>query len=325
MVAVARRLRVHGVEATIVTPSRVPDSLTFVVKGVPAMVAGEPAASDVLERAGAVAILDTAETSRLGALAAHAVRTGGVVIDHHVPVGDPPVEPAVRDPSACATGELVYDLLQLDGSPPTPAEADALYVAIATDTGSFQFSNTTRRTHEIAADLLDIGVDPGAMYRQLYGVYTRGRLALLQRGLGGLEIDPRSPIAWIAIDHRALGETGARGEDMEGLVEFPRRLKDIEVGILFRGLSEARTKVSLRSNGAVDVAGVAQALGGGGHEKAAGAVVELGLEETISAVLQELRPLVDAVTGAGDGPGAGPDGGGRSAAVPPGGTREREG
>ncbi len=300
MVALARRLDTHGVEATIVTPTRPPTSLAFVISDVPVFVADDPAAADPLARASTIAILDTAERKRLGELPSHIDRVGGVLIDHHPAVGEAIVEPAIRDPSACATGELIYDLLAFDKRPVTRAEADALYVAFATDTGSFQFSNTSSRTHRIVAELVEAGVDPGEMYRALYGVYTPGKLALLRLGLETLEVDPMAPIAWVAVDHDALQKTGARGEDMEGLVEFPRRLQGIEVGLMFRGLTKNRTKVSLRSNGEVDVSGAAQRLGGGGHTKASGVLLELGLEAAIQAVLRELRPLVDAVTQAPD-------------------------
>ncbi|WP_420635402.1 DHH family phosphoesterase [Candidatus Palauibacter sp.] len=299
MVALASRLMRQGAEATIITPSRVPESLRFLLTDVPALVAEDPSAADPLNGADTIAILDTAEPKRLGRLPDHALRTGGVLIDHHPPVGPPLVEPAIRDPSACATGELVFDLLSLDDEPVTAVEARALYAAIATDTGSFRFSNTVSRTHAIASVLLDSGVDPGAMYRALYGVYSRGRLALIRLAIERLEVDPRAPIAWISLDHRALSRTGARGEDMEGLVEFPRRLEGIEVGLMFRGLSRARTKVSFRSNGEVDVSEVAQLLGGGGHTKASGALIELDLEETVRVVLDELRPLVEKVAASG--------------------------
>ena len=294
MVALASRLMRRGAEATIVTPSPPPASLRFLLAEVPALVTEDPAAADPLARADAIAILDTAEPKRLGSLPDQVARTGGVLIDHHPPVGSPLVQPAIRDPAACATGELVFDLLSLDDEPLTTHEAEALYVAIATDTGSFRFSNTSPRAHAIASVLLDAGVDSGAMYRALYGVYSRGRLGLMRLGLERLEVDPRAPIAWIALDHRALSRVGARGQDMEGLVEFPRRLEGIEVGLLFRGLAPDRTKVSLRSNGNVDVSAVAQMLGGGGHTKASGVIIELDLEGAVRVVLDALRPLVQA-------------------------------
>lgn len=290
MVALASRLRESGTEATIVTPGRPPKNLVFAFGDLPVFEAQDPAARDPLDAADLIAVLDTAERSRLGALAAALDRTAGVVIDHHPPVGESPAEPSIRDPSACATGELIFDLLGLDGDRLSPLEADGLYVAIATDTGSFQFSNTTARTHEIAARLVDLGVDPEAMYRALYGVFTRGGLALVQHALARLEIDPRAPAAWVSIEPAALRECGATSEDMEGLVEYPRRLAGVEVGILFRGLSSDRTKVSLRSNGHANVARIAQELGGGGHEKAAGIVMDVGLDEAIRQVVERVGP-----------------------------------
>lgn len=291
MAALASRLRSRGTEATIVTPSPAPSTLTFAFGDLPVFHAEDPAARDPLDAADLIAVLDTAERGRLGRLGSALDRTDAVVIDYHPPVGDSPGEPSIRDASACATGELVFDLLRLDDDALTPLEADALYVAIVTDTGSFQFSNTSARTHEIAAWLVSAGVDPEAMYRVLYGVYTRGGLALARQALSSLEVDPLAPVAWVALGHDALRECGATSEDMEGLVEYPRRLTGIEVGILFRGLSSDRTKVSLRSNGPANVARVARELGGGGHEKAAGIVMEVGLDEAIRQVSERVRPV----------------------------------
>jgi phosphoesterase RecJ-like protein len=298
MVALADHLRSNGTEATIVTPSRVPDSLTFALGDLPVFDAKDPASADPLGAADLVAILDTAERHRLGGVGDFLGRCDALIIDHHPPVGPPLAEPAIRDPSACATGELIYDLLMLEGASLTPLQADGLYVAIATDTGSFQFSNTTTRTHQIAAELVGHGVDPEAMYRVLYGTYSQGALALIRLALENLEVDPLAPVAWVAVDHHALRDCSARSEDMEGLVEYPRRLAGVEVGLFFRGLSRERTKVSLRSNGAVNVQAVAREFGGGGHEKAAGVVVEKSLEATVEALVARVRSDVLAISDA---------------------------
>jgi len=300
MVALASRLRARGTEATIVTPGATPESLRFVYGDVPAFAATDPASRDPLDSADAIAVLDTAERSRIGAVAGALDRTGGVLIDHHPPVGEPIVVPAIRDPSACATGELVFDLLGLDDEPIARFEADALYVAITTDTGSFQFSNTSVRAHEIAAALLGWGVDPEAMYRDLHGTLTRAGLALLRHALTRLEVDPLSPVAWVAVDHEVQRDLGARSDDFEGLVDYPRRLAGIEVGLFFRALSSSRTKVSLRSNGEVDVSAIAHDLGGGGHRKAAGVVLEDGLEDAIRKVVDSVRPAARALRGDAD-------------------------
>ncbi len=291
-VALARFLARRGIAATLVNPSPVPVALRFLLQGVEATTPGQKAGVRALDSADLIAIVDTAEEGRLGPIARRLGTTPAVLLDHHPPVGPPIAEPAVRDPTACATGELVFDLLTLDGGTIGEPEATPLYVAIVTDTGSFRFSNTTARTHEVAARLVEAGADPGALYGALFGQYTEPRLRLLRRTLETLQVDAELPIAWTVLDSAALRDSGAKGEDTDGLVEFPRRLKGIEVALAFRELSADRTKVSLRSNGEVDVARIAQSLGGGGHEKAAGVVVAEPLRDAIETVLREVRDSV---------------------------------
>jgi len=225
-------------------------------------------------------------------VAAQLASTPVAIVDHHPPIGEAPGDPAVRDPTACAAGELVYEMLTLDGEPLARPEAEALYVAIATDTGSFSFSNTSARAHEIAARLIDAGVDTGRIYRRLHVQYTPEGLALLGVALSRLRTDPELPISWIALRQNDVARVRATSEDLDGLVEYPRRLRGIEVAILLRELGRDRTKASLRSNGDANVAAVATTLGGGGHEKAAGVVLNLGLEEATSAVLEAVRHAV---------------------------------
>jgi phosphoesterase RecJ-like protein len=133
------------------------------------------------------------------------------------------------------------------------------------------------------------------MYRRLYARYTPARLRLLREALGSLEVDAGLPIAWISLTLAQVHESRAEREDMEGIVEYPRRLKDVEVAILFREIGGGRTKASLRSNGDVDVADVARRLGGGGHVKAAGVVLEAPLDEARRRVLEPVRSAVRAV------------------------------
>ena len=298
MAALARWLQGRGIGAAIVTPTPAPDYLSFLTEGIPEAHARAPEAEALLSEADTMVVLDTAERGRLGGLAPHAERLGGVVIDHHPPTGPDLMEIALRDSTACATGELIYDLIALDGGEITLKQAQALYIAIATDTGSFRFTNTTPRAHRIVAELLAAGVDLSEFYRVLYGTFSMGRMALTKLALGSLQSE--GGIAWVALDHRALQRTGATWEDLEGLVDFPRRLQGIEVGVLFRALSHNRTKVSFRSNGPADVQEVAAGLGGGGHEKASGVLMEVGLSEAMRVVLARLRPVVNALSSSGE-------------------------
>jgi phosphoesterase RecJ-like protein len=284
-------LRRSGHEATVVNPTPLPDGYRFLLDGIPAWTHSDEQGRVAIRDADLIVVLDTAETSRLGQvmplIESHRVLT----IDHHPAVTASLGEPSVRDATAAAAGELVYDLITGAGDEPTLAEARALYAAISTDTGSFRYGNTTSRVHLITAHLVSLGVDPEEMYHRLYGGYTLARLSLLQRALAGIRIHDSIPVAWISLSHADMTETGATRDDVEGIVEYARRLVGIEVAVLLRELADGRTKVSLRTSGDTDVAAAARALGGGGHVKAAGAVLDARLADARSQVIGVLEAL----------------------------------
>lgn len=293
--ALARWLQRNGVGVTITNASRIPDNFTFLLPdGIP-VADPRTEAPAAIQKADLAVVLDTSERTRLGDLWEELRRKETVVIDHHPPDPEAIGDLAVRDPTACATGELVYELITMEGGELELAEARGLYVALVSDTGSFRFSNTTPRTHQIAAHLLECGVDPTEMYRRLFGRMTMSRVELLQRALGSLQRDDELPVAWLVLTQEDMRETGADTEDREGLVEYARRLRGAEVAALFREIPGGRTKVSLRSNGEVDVSAAAREFGGGGHRQAAGILLERPLEEARREVLARLRRAVRAL------------------------------
>ena len=287
--ALALYLARLGVNAAIVNPTPFPETYAFILGDLAAWSSRDEEGRKALERADLFVALDTSEPSRLGDVYAAMRDRPVAVLDHHPATPESIGDPAVRDPLACATGELVYDLILSAGERPTPREAEALYVAIATDTGSFRFANTSDRTHEICAELLRAGVDPQAMYRRLYGQVTEGRLDLLRRALAGLEQDPEWPLSWITLRREDFHASNAASADLEGIVEYARRLRGIEIAGLFRELPDRSTKVSLRSNGDADVAAIAREHGGGGHQKAAGVHIRGPLDAASAAVLASAR------------------------------------
>ncbi len=285
-------LRRSGRKATIVNPTPLPEGYRFLLDGLSAWTHADEAGRTAIKEADLVLVLDTAEASRLGQvmplIESHRILT----IDHHPPVTPSLGQPSVRDASAAAAGELVYDLITGAGDVPTQAEAIALYAAIVTDTGSFRYGNTTSRVHQIAAHLVALGVDPEDMYQRLYGGYTLARLSLLQRALAGIRTHDRLPVAWISLTATDMAETGATRDDVEGIVEYARRLEGIEVAVLLRELPDGRTKVSLRTSGDADMAAAARTLGGGGHVKAAGVMLEAPLVDAETLVLGVLEDLL---------------------------------
>jgi phosphoesterase RecJ-like protein len=287
--AIARFLVARGATVTVVNPTPVPPSMSFLLDDFEVHAPADPEGARSLLEADLLLIVDTSEASRLGVVANRLATSRVAVIDHHPASNESLGESVVRDTTACATGELIYDLITLGGAPLGEAEAIALYVAIVTDTGSFRFSNTSPRAHQIAAHLLAVGVDPADLYRRLYAQQTAASLKLIRAALDTLVVDQEHGISWITLTHEALREAGAQSEDAEGLVEYPRRIRGIEVALLFRELGKKRTKVSLRSNGARDVAGIAQELGGGGHPKAAGVLIELPVARATEVVVEAVR------------------------------------
>ena len=246
-------------------------------------------------------MLDTGEPSRIGRVAAATRPVPVAVVDHHLPSAGRFEGEVFQDAEACATGELVHDLLVVAGLPaPWPAPIpEALYTAILTDTGSFRFSNTTPRTHAVAGGLLAQGVDPEEVFRRIYATVPLRRLHLLRHALERLEVDADLPITWISIDRGAMEELGADGDDLEGVVDHARSVEGTEVALLFRPTEGDGTKVSLRSSGSVDVNAIAREFGGGGHRKASGALMGSPLEVARARVLDAVRNAVRSAQTAG--------------------------
>ncbi len=290
VVAVWHLLTAAGVRAAITNPTPFPPRYSFLLSGADGADKTNQAVKH-LERADAVVVLDISDLGRLGHLARiiESTRAPVVCIDHHVSEGSLPPGPRLIDAAACATGELVYDLAQSVGWNLSAVAARALYVAIMTDTGGFRFSNTTSRALQVAAHLLAHGVDAEDTYRHVYASESEGRLRLIAEVLDTLVVEPDNGLAWITVPPGALERHGLQADDLEGVVEFPRSVRDVRLALLFRPLANGRVKVSFRSMGDVDSAALAEGFGGGGHRKAAGASREGSIAEVQEVVLAAAR------------------------------------
>jgi len=167
--------------------------------------------------------------------------------------------------------------------------AASLYTALLTDTGGFRFSNTTPRCHAIAGQLLAAGVDPEEMYRRVYASVPVGRLRMLRDALGTLEVDAELGLAWLSVSADAMERYGLRSEDLDGVVEHARSIEGTRLALFFRDLGYGKVKVSFRSTGEVDVNRFARTFGGGGHARAAGALIPGALADVQQRVLDEAR------------------------------------
>ncbi len=292
--ALASWLRANGTEAWIINPTAFPDALKFLVEKDDWIVpAGSARARDLCDTADLAIVLDTGEVPRIGRVQEMIRELPTAVIDHH-PVGDHAIGgTSLRDATACATGELVHDIIHEANGPWNDHVAQGIYVAILTDTGGFRFENATANCHRVVAEVVQRGVEPEAMHERIYGSSPMRRYQMLRLALDTLERDDEYGIAWMVVPRDAYLELGVTAEDLEGFVDIPRSITETEVGLLFRLTQSGEVKISFRSNGLVDVNALARTFDGGGHVKASGAVVPGPMDEAIERVLDATRRAVE--------------------------------
>jgi len=296
MQALAQALRAIGKDVELLLLSPVPDWYAFLFDG-PVSVLPNGIAPGQIDTGpygdcDTVLIVDTNSYVQLPGIEDWLKQSPRpvLVIDHHV-TGDGLGTVELIDTTAAAAGEVVFDLLRHARWPITPAIAQALFAAIATDTGWFRFSNTDARLFRIAAELTQAGAQPDILYRRLYQNFSPQRFRLMARMLDSLELHFNNRVAVQTLLRRDFDETGATGRDTENLIDECRRIDSVEVAVLFvelghkDGKGEAGFRCSLRSKGRVDVRAIAQASGGGGHAAASGVNLNLPLDAARKLIL----------------------------------------
>ena len=238
--------------------------------------------------------LDTAVQNRLGTTTA---AIGGaklwINIDHH-PSNPRYGDLVYIDPTAPATGQILFELLTNQKFPITPAIAENLYAAISTDTGSFQYPNTTVRTFEIAAELVRCGVEVGRISQLLYENFPRRRIELLRDLLATMRFGCDGKLAYFSLSQASALALGVIPEDNEGLIDHLRAIHGVVVAIFFEELTDGKVRVSMRSkNEAVDVCAICTQFGGGGHVLAAGARVRGTLPEVEKKIVEQACAAIE--------------------------------
>lgn len=196
------------------------------------------------------------------------------------------------DSTAAAVGEMIYDLVTGLGIPLSPEVSTNLFVAISTDTGSFQFSNTSARTFNIAGDLVAHGADPGKISEVLYMNEPASKIRLLGDVLDTLEVHSSGRIAWVHLTRDMLRRNGASENETEGIVNLTLSIEGVVVAAFFRELPSGDIRISLRSKDHYDVGSVAESFGGGGHKNAAGLTLPGAFEEARSRLIPRLLALL---------------------------------
>jgi phosphoesterase RecJ-like protein len=239
----------------------------------------------------AAIFLDCTDPERAGSGLKLASGRPWVNIDHHVSnsrFGDA----YLVDPDASATGEIIYRAMAALGVEITPEIATCIYVAIVTDTGGFRYQNTTGDCLKLAALLLEKGVSAWEIAEQVFETRSVSSVLLLGHALSTLKLYRGGKVAAVTVTREMLEATGATLEETEGIIGYPRSVSGVEVALFFRESEDGKGfHVSFRSRSRVDVAGVAVSLGGGGHPRAAGALVEGTIGEATAKVMAALERI----------------------------------
>ncbi len=216
-------------------------------------------------------------------------------IDHH-PTNTLFGELNIVDEKASSTCELLYDIFQRLELPLNKNIATNLYTGIFTDTGSFNFENTTGKTFAAAKKLVEFNISPHIIAQEIYENVPLNLFYFIREILQNLNLSQDKKIAWITCPRSIINKYQVNDSELEGVINYAKMLQPVEFAVLFRETEEGYTKVAFRSK-TRDVSKVAVNLGGGGHVRAAGCFLKKDLRSAIDTVIyqleQELSPCGD--------------------------------
>ena len=244
---------------------------------------------EIAEPFDAALIMECSELGRTGVRGLE--RSPIVNIDHH-PGNSGYGAVNWIDESAAACGEMAFELIEALGVRLTPDIATHVYLAILTDTGSFHFSHLTPRTYDIARRCVEAGADPQWIARTHYDSNSLARVRIFGAVMNGMVIVDEGRVALLHITRQTMADLGGTNDDLEGLINFPLTVKDIEAVAFFKEVGDGEWRVSLRSKGPVNIGAIARQHAGGGHTNAAGCSAS-GKIDDVQRLFSQL--LTDAV------------------------------
>lgn len=252
--------------------------------------------SDLFSKFEVVIILDSGSYDRIGGELSSKISPESIVIniDHHSS-NEHFGKYNLVNVNACASGELVFDIIKQSGIAFGYERAVCIYTAILTDTGGFKFTNTTSEAHLITAQLINDGVNPERINELVYDIIPYKKAKLFGMSLETMKVSYDSKIGWMSVTNEMYRKTQTMAEDTEGFIDYVRSLENVEIAVFFREVENGDVKVSLRSKNLnqnkppVNVRDIAIEFGGGGHVFAAGCSISKPLNEAIDIILERIR------------------------------------
>lgn len=238
-------------------------------------------------------ILDSGDLARTGLVEEYVENVEVLVnVDHH-PESFSKGDVSLVDPDVSSVGEIIYNMYKETGETISKEAAQALYISLVTDTGSFRYANTQASSHEAAAELIRNGyIDPYRIYSRLYERETFESTELFGKVLS--EINEDEGVIWAEVPLQFFEDSDAEPRDLKAVLEYMRRIDICKVAVLFQERSENEVKVNFRAKSDFNLLSVVNEFNGGGHEKAAGATVDGTLEDVRKNVLETLKDSLSA-------------------------------
>ncbi len=289
--ALFRLLKGLNKEVRIINDSPLPVNMRFLDPGLSCFEVYVEHDDNYILETDVIVVLDISVMHRLGKVGEVIGQSNAskICIDHHS-TNSFPADILYIDEEAVATGELIYYLFIHSDLEIDEIIAEALYVSILADTGSFRFSNTNARIMRVCSNLLDKGISHNQVYRKMYESNSWGKVLLFSRVLGTLRKEYDGKVACMTVTLDMLRETGTDFTDIEGFSEYPRKIKDVLVSVLVTEHLKNSVKLSLRSVEGVRVDTIAAEFGGGGHKNASAALIKnMDYKKAREKVLESIK------------------------------------
>lgn len=288
--ALCRHLRKIGKEAYIFMEDKAPSNLGFLIEGLEVRelkaLEGDPFGENNTYTSVCV---DCGDENRLpNRLDAFYRGNPTICLDHH-PTSKPVFDLNYIVPEVCATGEIVFDLLTEMEAPITGEIGEAIYVAIVTDTGQFQYTNTNAKSHEIAAQLYRNGVDAARLNVILYESVAMAKIQIEAEVLETMDIIGEGMGVIGTVTQEMFSKYGGNMEHANSIVSTMRSIDGVEIAVLLKEQKSGEVKATMRAKTSGDVSKIAKKYGGGGHVKAAGCSIDMKLEEVKKVMIEEVE------------------------------------
>lgn len=285
--ALCRALRNEGKKAAILMEDKIPDYIRFMDQGYCTMDQRE------IEHPDICICIDCGETNRFP-LREEAFFRGKttICIDHHA-TSRPFADYNFIDSNAAATAELIYKLLKEMNLTIDRQIGESLYTGICTDTGNFQYSNTTKESHLIAADLYDANINHAAIAVELYQNTSLERIRIINRIMDTLEIFAQGQAAMVYVTQDMIRKEGVTLDDTEGAVDEVRNIKGVEIAVFVKEREQGLVKASMRAKTRGNVGDIAAVFGGGGHVKAAGCTMNMDIQAACACLKKAVEESLE--------------------------------